>query len=140
MPPRIAPARRGSRSCLGVRVPQACRHARVGAGLQQSPDKFRQIPGTCNVQRGAALGVLCVYVDGGVGQADFLQARDAAELRDIFAAIGVELSDADFAATYETATKMDPSGLVSVESFRRALNAATMPEGQQTVSRYPFAS
>ena len=53
---------------------------------------------------------------------------------------GVELSDADFAATYEMATKMDPSGLVSVESFRRALNAATMPEGQQTVSRYPFAS
>ena len=80
------------------------------------------------------------FTDGGVGQADFLQARDAAELRDIFAAIGVELSDADFAATYETATKMDPSGLVSVESFRRALNAATMPEGQQTVSRYPFAS
>ena len=80
------------------------------------------------------------FTDGGVGQADFLQARDAAELRDVFAAIGVELSDADFAATYEMATKMDPSGLVSVESFRRALNAATMPEGQQTVSRYPFAS
>ena len=27
-----------------------------------------------------------------------------------------------------------------LQAAHRALNAATMPEGQQTVSRYPFAS
>lgn len=55
--------------------------------------------------------------------ADFLGHRDVGELRDIFRAIGYELSDEEFRAVYARAQAVYAvRGSVGVESFRRALN------------------
>ena len=55
-------------------------------------------------------------------QADFLCAQSKAELGDIFRSAGFELSDDVLDATYTRAQVLDPNGLVSVQSFRMALN------------------
>ena len=70
------------------------------------------------------------FTDGGVGQADFPQARDAAE---------PATSSRRSASSLRRRLRRDvrdgdedgPERPVSVESFRRALNAATMPRGSR---------
>ena len=62
------------------------------------------------------------FADGGVTQADFLTATSKAEIADIFRSAGFVLDDAAVDATYEKAKVLDPNGLVSVQSFRMALN------------------
>ena len=55
-------------------------------------------------------------------QGDFLEARNKESLADIFRSAGFVLDDAAVDATYEKAKVLDPNGLVSVQSFRMALN------------------
>ena len=55
-------------------------------------------------------------------QADFLCAQSKDELGDIFRSAGFELGDDVLDATYTRAQSLDPNGLVSVQSFRMALN------------------
>jgi len=62
------------------------------------------------------------FTDEGVEQADFLYARDKAELADIFQSAGFGLTAPQFEAIYQQATHLDAAGKVSVESFRRVLN------------------
>ena len=62
------------------------------------------------------------FTDGGVTQADFLTATSKPEIADIFRCAGIELDDATVDKTYELAKKLDANGLVSVQSFRMALN------------------
>jgi hypothetical protein len=62
------------------------------------------------------------FADGGVTQADFLTATAKEELADIFRSAGFDLTDAQVHDTYERAKALDPNGLVSVQSFRMALN------------------
>jgi len=62
------------------------------------------------------------FQDGGVSQADFLAATSQAELVDIFRSAGFDLSDEAAADAYARATRLDPNGFVSVQSFRMALN------------------
>lgn len=63
------------------------------------------------------------FTDEGIAQEDFLYARDRAEIADIFKSAGFELTDDEFAQIYEKAMTLDPTGKVSVESFRRTLNS-----------------
>ena len=62
------------------------------------------------------------FADGGVTQADFLTATTKEELADIFRSAGFVLDDKAVDETYEKAKKLDANGLVSVQSFRMALN------------------
>ena len=62
------------------------------------------------------------FADGGVTQADFLTATSKAEIADIFRSAGFALDDAAVDETYERAKRLDANGLVSVQSFRMALN------------------
>ena len=62
------------------------------------------------------------FADGGVTQADFLTATAKEELADIFRSAGFQLDEKQVDETYERAKTLDPNGLVSVQSFRMALN------------------
>jgi len=62
------------------------------------------------------------FQDGGIYQQDFLTATAKEELADIFRSAGFELSDAHVDECYERAKLLDTNGLVSVQSFRMALN------------------
>ena len=62
------------------------------------------------------------FADEGVTQADFLVSQKKEELGDIFRSSGFEMSDEMLDEAYERAAKLDPNGLVSVQSFRMALN------------------
>lgn len=62
------------------------------------------------------------FADEGVTQADFLVAQQLDELVDIFRTAGFELNDEEARDAHERAAKRDPQGLVSVQSFRMALN------------------
>jgi len=62
------------------------------------------------------------FADGGVTQADFLTATSKDEIADIFRSAGFELDNDQVDATFERAKTLDPHGLVSVQSFRMALN------------------
>ena len=62
------------------------------------------------------------FSDGGVTQADFLSATSKAELIDIFRSAGFDLDDAVASDAYARAQTLDPRGMVSVQSFRMALN------------------
>ena len=62
------------------------------------------------------------FADGGVTQADFLTSTSKAELSDIFRSAGFQLDDKQVDETFERAKTLDPNGLVSVQSFRMALN------------------
>ena len=62
------------------------------------------------------------FADEGVTQADFLTSTTKAEIADIFRCSGFALDDASIDETYERAKKLDANGLVSVQSFRMALN------------------
>lgn len=56
---------------------------------------------------------------------DFVEARSADEIRDIFASCGYTLDDAEFRAVYKRAAThydLNRNGIVSVEEFRLALN------------------
>ena len=55
-------------------------------------------------------------------QADFLVAQRKEELGDIFRSAGFELDDAALDEAFARAATLDPNGLVSVQSFRMALN------------------
>jgi len=57
-----------------------------------------------------------------VTQADFLTATSKDEIADIFRSAGFELDNDQVDATFERAKTLDPHGLVSVQSFRMALN------------------
>jgi len=63
------------------------------------------------------------YSDSGVSSDDFLEARSKEEISEIFAAAGEVMEEDHIAATFAKAAKLDPNGLVSIESFRRTLNA-----------------
>lgn len=62
------------------------------------------------------------FADGGVTQADFLTSTSKAELADIFRSAGFQLDDKQVDETFERAKTLDSNGLVSVQSFRMALN------------------
>lgn len=62
------------------------------------------------------------FADGGVTQADFLAATSKEELGDIFRSAGFELTSEQLNETYSRAQTLDANGLVSVQSFRMALN------------------
>jgi len=62
------------------------------------------------------------FADGGVTQADFLTATSKDEIADIFRSAGFQLDESAVDATFERAKTLDPNGLVSVQSFRMALN------------------
>jgi len=62
------------------------------------------------------------FADEGVTQADFLTSTNKAEIADIFRCAGFDLDDKTVDATYERAKTLDVNGLVSVQSFRMALN------------------
>jgi len=62
------------------------------------------------------------FGDGGVTQSDFLTATKKEELMDIFRCAGFDLDAATTDAAYERAKTLDANGLVSVQSFRMALN------------------
>jgi len=62
------------------------------------------------------------FADEGVTQADFLEARSKDDLGSLFRSAGFDLSDALLADAYARAATLDPKGLVSVQSFRMALN------------------
>ena len=62
------------------------------------------------------------FADGGVTQADFLCAQNKEELADIFRSAGFDLPDEVLDDTYKRAQTLDVNGLVSVQSFRMALN------------------
>jgi len=62
------------------------------------------------------------FTDEGIEQADFLYGRNRDEIKDIFECAGFGLSEQDFNFIFEQATHLDPSGQVSVESFRKVLN------------------
>ena len=62
------------------------------------------------------------FQDGGVSQADFLCATSKEELIDIFRSAGFEVTDDIADDAYARAQSLDPNGLVSVQSFRMALN------------------
>ena len=62
------------------------------------------------------------FADGGVTQADFLTATSKEEIADIFRSAGFQLDDKQVDETFERAKTLDPNGLVSVQSFRMALN------------------
>ncbi len=56
---------------------------------------------------------------------DFIAQRDASEIRDVFAKIGHELTDDEFANVWDRAAHgydLNEDGIVSVEEFRLALN------------------
>eukprot|EP00048_Salpingoeca_helianthica_P024867 m.36016 g.36016 ORF g.36016 m.36016 type:complete len:470 (-) comp9632_c2_seq1:266-1675(-) len=58
----------------------------------------------------------------GVHARDLLCPRSQAEIRVLFSNLGVPLDDEHFAALWDRAARMAPSGEVSVESFRVALS------------------
>jgi len=62
------------------------------------------------------------FADGGVTQGDFLTAISKPEIADIFRCAGFDLDDNTIDHTYERAKSLDAGGLVSVQSFRMALN------------------
>jgi len=62
------------------------------------------------------------FADGGVTQADFLAATSKMELGDIFRSAGFDLTEETLDHTYKRAQALDAYGLVSVQSFRMALN------------------
>lgn len=62
------------------------------------------------------------YADSGVYGDDFLEARSKEDITEIFAAAGETMDEDHIAATFGKAAKLDPNGLVSIESFRRTLN------------------
>lgn len=62
------------------------------------------------------------FSDEGVVQSDFLEAHNKDELASIFRSAGFDLSDELMDDAYGRAAKIDPKGLVSVQSFRMALN------------------
>lgn len=58
----------------------------------------------------------------GVHARDLLCPRSQAEIRQLFANLGVELDDEHFAALWDRASRIAPAGEVNVESFRMALS------------------
>jgi len=62
------------------------------------------------------------FSDGGVTQGDFLESRSKNDLAELFLSAGFELSDATLDDAFARASRLDPRGLVSVQSFRMALN------------------
>jgi hypothetical protein len=67
------------------------------------------------------------FAYGGVEDEDFIQQRDAGDIREIFENIGYKLSDAQFRNVWAAAAAnhdYNGDGIVSVEEFRAALNEA----------------
>jgi len=62
------------------------------------------------------------FADGGVTQGDFLTATSKEEIADIFRCAGFDLDDKTCDDAFERAKTLDANGLVSVQSFRMALN------------------
>jgi len=62
------------------------------------------------------------FSDGGVTQSDFLEAHGKQELGDIFCSAGFDLPDELLDDAFARAAALDSRGLVSVQSFRMALN------------------
>lgn len=62
------------------------------------------------------------FSDEGVYQSDFLESKHKDELASLFRSAGFDLSDELLDDAFARAAKLDPKGLVSVQSFRMALN------------------
>ena len=64
------------------------------------------------------------YAGNGIGEADFIQPRPRAFLRDMFSRVGYAMSSAEFEAIYAKAAErgVTPPGSVSVQEFRDVLN------------------
>jgi len=62
------------------------------------------------------------FSDQGVTQADFLEAHSKKELGDIFRSAGFNLTEEHLNDAFTRAATLDERGLVSIQSFRMALN------------------
>jgi len=93
----------------------------------KAPPRLRRVCDTTNYgDEGDASGLLnpSTFAQHGVHARDFLCPRSQAEIRTLFANLGVELSDEKFSGLWDSAARHHPLGEVNVESFRYVLESS----------------